>query len=50
MHEKCFKLLLRNSTTQFQGLYISGVLGDRIDPRIVLSIGMWGAGIIVITC
>lgn len=31
------------------GLYISGALGDRLDPRLVLSVGMWGTALINFT-
>lgn len=30
-----------------QGLYVGGFLGDRYDPRIVLSIGMWFSAVAV---
>uniref|UniRef100_A0A5S6Q1C0 Sugar phosphate exchanger 3 n=1 Tax=Trichuris muris TaxID=70415 RepID=A0A5S6Q1C0_TRIMR len=29
------------------GLFISGMLGDRYDPRIVLSVGMWGSAAMI---
>uniref|UniRef100_A0A915HI50 Sugar phosphate exchanger 3 n=1 Tax=Romanomermis culicivorax TaxID=13658 RepID=A0A915HI50_ROMCU len=28
------------------GLYVSGAMGDRIDPRLVLSCGIWGTAIV----
>ncbi|CDW54192.1 sugar phosphate exchanger 3 [Trichuris trichiura] len=30
-----------------KGLFISGMLGDRYDPRIVLSVGMWGSAVMI---
>lgn len=46
----CLELTMANKRVLnfwLKGLFGGGVLGDRYDPRVVLSIGMWLSAIVV---